>query len=1086
MLQKPLTNEFYIIVNIKQLKSLFMKEKQSRKVMIRLVGLYLKVGILLFCFSGLHTESLYANENEISQNKREITGSVVDTSGDPIPGVTVTIDGTTSGAITGADGTFKLEVSDKDVLVASFIGMETKKVSVEGKKEIVIVLEEKVDELEEVTVVAFAKQKKESVISSVSTIRPSELKTPSSNLTTALGGRIAGIVSYQRSGEPGLDNAEFFIRGVTTFGYKKDPLILIDNVELTATDLARLQVDDIASFSIMKDASATALYGARGANGVILVTTKEGKEGKVQFNVRAENSFSMATKKIDIVNPIRYMELHNEAVLTRNPLNPRPYSSEKIDATRRGLNPAVYPAVNWYDELFKDVTSNQRVNLNVSGGGKIARYYVAGSVTKDRGVLKVDSKNNYNNNIDLQRIQLRSNTNLNLTSTTELNVRISGTFEDYTGPVWGGTDIYNMVMAANPVRFPKYFDPTDEFSSAKHSLFGNYGTGEYLNPYAEMVKGYKDYSQSIMIAQLELKQKLDFITKGLGARLLGSTTRDSYFDIIRNYTPFYYTTSYYDKAMDKYGLVCLNPNDGTDFLQSAGGEKRISTSFYFEGAVDYNITVAEKHALSALLVGTMRETLYSADAGDLQASLAHRNMGLSGRATYAFDHRYFLEFNFGYNGSERFSKRERFGFFPSAGLGWLISNEKFWDEELNKKVNKLKLKATYGLVGNDAIGDQNDRFFYLSNVNLSNLDKNPISFGENFENRIPGVSISRYANEYITWEKSKKMNLGIEVGLFNVIDLQADYFTEKRTNILMDRASIPSTMGLQAALRANVGEASSHGYEISMDANHVFNKDLWITGRANFVYATNKFDVYEEPNYPYPWLSWKGLNIDQKTGLIAERLFVDEADIANSPVQTFGEYMPGDIKYKDINNDGVINSQDNVPIGYPTTPKIMYGFGLSTGYKDFDFSFFFQGSAQSSFFIDPVATAPFLNNSSSIPGNKNTAMLQGWADNYWSEENRNIYALWPRLSSEVVENNTQRSTWFLRDGSFLRLKSAELGYTIPKSLSKKWNIASLRIYLSGTNLLTFSKFDMWDVEMGGNGLGYPVQKVYNIGLNLSF
>ncbi|SFK56169.1 TonB-linked outer membrane protein, SusC/RagA family [Porphyromonadaceae bacterium KH3CP3RA] len=1069
-----------------------MNEKRLRKVSIPAKWVCLKMVMLLYCLSLCDTVQLLASEIPLQQGKREITGKVIDVHGEPLPGTTITIDGTTSGVITDMDGTFKLEVGDKDVLVASFIGMDTQTIPVDGKTTFTIVLQEKTSELDEVTVVAFAKQKKESVISSVSTVRPSELKTPTSNLTTALGGRIAGIVSYQRSGEPGLDNAEFFIRGVTTFGYKKDPLILIDNVELTSTDLARLQVDDIATFSIMKDASATALYGARGANGVILVTTKEGREGKVQFNVRAENSFSMATKKIDIVDPVNYMKLHNEAKLTRG--NPsREYSNQQIDATERGVNPYVYPAVNWYDELFKDVTSNQRVNLNLSGGGKVARYYVAGGFTKDRGVLKVDPKNNYNNNIDLQRIQIRANTNLNLTSTTELNVRVSGTFEDYTGPIYSGTQVYNMVMAANPVKFPKYYEPTPEFAYAKHSLFGNYGgEGEYLNPYAEMVRGYKDYSQSVMIAQVEFKQKLDFITEGLALRGMGSTTRDAYFNIARSYNPFYYSVGYYDKYQDKYSLTNLNPESGTDFLSTTAtnaDQRKISTSFYFEGVADYNRTFAEKHAVSGLLVGTMRESLESAETNDLQATLAYRNIGVSGRATYAFDSKYFFEFNFGYNGSERFSQNERFGFFPSVGAGWMASNERFWNEELKKNISKLKLKATYGLVGNDAIGDENDRFFYLSKVNLIDTDKQPISFGQDFEYRPAGVSISRYANEHITWETSAKLNLGIEIGLFDVIDIQADYFSEYRKNILMNRSSIPSTMGLQAPLRANVGEASSSGYEISIDGNHSFNKDLWVTGRANFVYTTNKFEVYDEPKYPYPWLSWVGLNMNQTTGLIAERLFIDEADIANSPRQTFGDYMPGDIKYMDVNDDGIIDSQDNVPIGYPTVPKIMYGFGLSTGYKDFDFSFFFQGSAQSSFFIDPVRTGPFLNVNPDkvVEGKKrNNAMLQAWADSYWSENNRDIYALWPRLSETVQSNNTQRSTWYMRDGSFLRLKSAELGYTLPTALSKKWNIASLRIYVSGINLLTFSKFKMWDVEMGGNGLGYPVQKVYNIGLNLSF
>jgi len=1064
--------------------------------------------LILFCFACMiYSFQAYAfpdnnSSQEVKQNK-VVTGVVVDGMGESIPGANVVVEGTTRGVITDMDGKFKIEVTDKDVLRVSFLGMQTQKVPVAGKSQITVTLIENVDELEEVTIVAFAKQKKNSVVSSISTVKPSELKVPSSNLTSALGGRIAGLVSYQRSGEPGRDNSDFFIRGVTTFGYKKDPLILIDNVELTSEDLARLQVDDIASFSIMKDASATALYGARGANGVILVTTKEGKEGKVQINLRLENSFSGPTSTVDIVDPISYMKYSNEAVMTRDPLNTSGniYSNEKIDATIRGGNPYVYPAVDWYDELFNDFASNQRANLSLSGGGKVARYYVAGAFSNDKGVLKRESKNNFNNNINLQRIQLRSNVNIKVTETTDLNVRLSGSFEDYKGPIYSGSELFGMAMAANPVSFPKTYPSNDpEFSSTQHPLFGNKSTGlenyHYLNPYAEMVRGHKDYSKSVMIAQLEFKQKLDFVTEGLGFRALGSTTRDAYFDINRQYNPFYYGVSSYDPLTDQFKLFNINPNGGTEFLQIGSSEKLISTAFYFEGAVDYNRTFNEKHAVSGLLVGTARQQLDSYNGGDLQQSLALRNLGLSGRLTYAYDSRYFIEGNFGYNGSERFAKKERFGFFPSVGGGWLVSNEKFWEGKIADKISKLKLKATYGLVGNDAIGEKHDRFFYLSNVDLRN-PYNTIRYGTNLTNYAYIMSISRYANDRITWETSKKLNAGIELGILDKIEIQADYFREYRKNILMDRTSIPATMGLQAPLRSNVGEASSHGFEVSVDVNHSFNKDFWLTGRANFTYATNKFEVYDEPNYPYSWLYNKGLKIKQQRGLIAERLFIDEADIANSPRQTFGEYLPGDIKYKDINNDGLIDSQDFVPIGFTETPEIMYGFGLSTGYKNFDFSFFFQGSAQSSFFIDPVAMGPFLQrniyknndpNTNQVihSGKNNNAMLQAWADSYWSETNRDIYALWPRLSTEVVNNNTQASTWFQRDGSFLRLKSVELGYTLPKKLTEKARISNLRVYASGLNLLLFSKFDLWDVEMGGNGMGYPIQRVYNVGLNVSF
>lgn len=994
------------------------------------------------------------------------------------------VEGTQNGTLTDTDGNFSFKITGGDNLLFTILGYKDVIQKIEpGKDTYLAVLEETGLEMEATTIVAFSKQKKESVIGSISTTQPSELRVPTSNLTTSLGGRIAGIISRQVSGEPGQDNSEFFIRGVTTFNeYARGPLILIDNVELSADDLARLHPDDIESFSIMKDATATALYGARGANGVILVTTKEGKEGKAKLSIRFENSFSMPTKEIDLVDPISYMYLHNEAVTTRNPLNPRPYTDKKIEATIRGEDQYAYPAIDWLDELFKDYTSNQRLNMNVSGGGKVARYYIAAAVNNDTGLMKVDNRNNFNNNINLQTIQLRSNININLTKTTEFNVRFSGTFEDYSGPIDGGSALYSKALAANPVLFPMYYPNTGQYANTSHILFGNYGAGDYLNPYADMVKGYKEYSRMGLVAQAEIKEKMDYITNGLSARGLISTTRTSYFDVQRYYNPFYYTLSNFDEATRTYNLTNTNPDEGTEYLNYSEGAKEISTSTYIEIAVDYNRTFKEKHEVSGLLVYTMRNELY-ANQGDLQLSLAHRNLGLAGRFTYGYDSRYFIEANFGYNGSERFAKRERFGFFPSAGLGWIISNEKFWSSKLKKTISLLKLKATYGLVGNDQIGSANDRFFYLSNVNMNGASG--LQFGENFTETTPLISVSRYANENITWETARKMNVGIELGLWDRLTVQADCFREKRTNILMDRQSIPSTMGLQAPLRANVGEASSWGFEIALDGNHSFNQDIWISGQANLTFATSRYDVYEEPDYGYPWLSWVGLPIGQPTGLIAERLFIDDADIANSPNQSFGDVMPGDIKYKDINEDGIINTQDFVPIGYPTTPNYILGFGLSFGVKNFDFSFFFQGATQCSFFIDPSAVAPFVN--SKVGGrNSNNAMLQAWADDHWSETNRDSYAQWPRLSPEIVNNNIQPSTWWLRDGSYLRLKSLEIGYTLPYKWCSKIKMQDLRIYLSGMNLFNLSHFKIWDTEMGNNGLAYPIQRVFNIGINLNF
>ena len=1022
-----------------------------------------------------------------AQKNKLVNGNITDSNNQPIPGVNIQDQSNPNiGTVSDFDGNFSISIKPNTTLIFSYVGFETQTVTVTIENNLNIQLKEDLSALEEVTLVAYGKQKKASVIAAVTSVDPIELKTTSSNLTTALAGRVAGVISYQRSGEPGRDNAEFFIRGVSTFGYARSPLILIDGIETTSNDLARLQPDDIASFSIMKDATATSLYGARGANGVILVTTKVGKEGIVKVNVRYEKSYSTPTRSLDIADPITYMILHNEALVTRNALGGRIYSLEKILISKDpNRNKMAYPTVNWFDELLEDYTLNSRFNFNVSGGGKIARYYLASTVNTDNGNLKVDPRNNFNNNINFKRISLRSNIDVNLTPTTEVALKFNGNFDDYVGPIDGGAAIYQKAMKANPVLYPKFYEPDAQFQNTSHVLFGNAGQfGGYLNPYADLMRGYKDESYNNFLATVEVKQNLEFITEGLKARLLANTSRYSFYNLERRYNPFYYSLGNYDFQSDQYTLVALNPNQGTEYLEYNEGNKIITNSTYFEGSINYNRTLNEKHEISGMLIGILRELKY-ANAGNLQSSLPYRNIGLSGRFTYAYDGRYFSEFNFGYNGSERFAKSERFGFFPSFGLGWYLSNEKFM-EPLSNIISKLKFKGTYGLVGNDQIGSADDRFFYISQVNLNDGGLGS-SFGQEFGTYINGVSIDRYANDQITWEKAKMLNLGFELGLFGVVDIQADYFTEYRSNILMDRAQIPASMGLQAPLRANVGEASSSGFEFTIDYKDSLSEDLFVSARANFSFATSKYEVYEELDYRnagLPWRSRIGLNLSQPFGYIAERLFIDEADIANSPLQTFGEYMPGDIKYKDINNDGVIDINDEVAIGYPTTPEVIYGFGVSASYKGLDLSFFFQGSLNSSFFIDAYNTAPFIDTSGSAIGNN--ALLNAWANDHWSENDRNLYAAWPRLSDQLVDNNNRNSTWWLRDGSFLRLKSVEFGYSIPDKLASKVNLSSARIYINGSNLVTFSKFKLWDVEMGGNGLGYPIQQVVNLGLNLNF
>ena len=1006
--------------------------------------------------------------------------------GEPMPGATVSVEGSTRGVMTDLDGSFELTgVKPTDKLKFECLGKETQILEVGTMTNFVVKLKNAANERDEVTVVAFGKQRKESVIGSISTVDVKTLKVPSSNLTTALAGNVAGVIAYQRTGEPGQDNADFFVRGITTFGANTSPLILIDNIELTSTDLARLQPDDIESFSIMKDATATALYGARGANGVIFVTTKRGQEGPAKIFARVETSISTPTDVVELADPVTYMKSYNEAITTRDPLGDLMYSYDKIEQTGKpDANRLIYPANDWYDMLFKDFATSYRANVSARGGGKVATYYVSGAYTEDTGILKVDKRNSFNNNIDDKNYTLRSNVDINVTPTTKLAVRLTGNFRDYQGPLNGGSDVYRQVMHSDPVLFPAYYPVDDDHVGIQHIMFGNYDDGSYINPYANLVKGYRNYQRSQMIAAVQLDQDLKFITKGLSFMTLFNLTRLSEFTVNRQFNPYWYTLDRYDSYTGEYHVNRINEN-GTDYLTYSESGKTVKNTMYSETRLNYNRSFG-RHDVTGLLVLTASESL-TANAGSLQLSLPSRNAGLSGRFTYGFDKKYFIEYNFGYNGSERFHKSHRWGFFPSAGLAWMMSNEK-WFKPMTKVVNNLKLRYSYGLVGNDNIGNARNRFYYLSEMTMNNSGLGA-SFGETRNVSYNGIGVVRYANEAITWEKSYKTNYALELGLFKKLDIIAEYFTERRSDIFMQRADIPNTMGLQAAVYGNIGQARAKGIDIQADYKQAWASGLWASARANFTYSTGKYDVYEEPTYPESYRQHAGRSIKQTWGYIAERLFIDDEDAANSPSQAaFGsQYGGGDIKYTDVNGDGVITNADMVPIGYPTSPEIIYGFGVSLGHKGFDFSVFFQGLGRESFWIDASSayntsqnrygTAPFVNNGQ---------LLKAYSDSHWSEDNRDIYALYPRYSAYENKNNTQVSTWWMRDGSFLRLKQMEFGYTLPQKLTNKIHIDNLRVYFQGNNLLCWSKFKLWDPELAGEGFNYPIQRTFNIGVNVTF
>jgi TonB-linked SusC/RagA family outer membrane protein len=602
-----------------------------------------------------------------------------------------------------------------------------------------------------------------------------------------------------------------------------------------------------------------------------------------------------------------------------------------------------------------------------------------------------------------------------------------------------------------------------------------------------MVRGYAVYKTSNIQPQLEIKQNLNSITPGLSFRAMGYLRRYSFYSVDRSYNPFYYSASV-DPTTQNYTVNAINDGGptslgtvGTEYLGYSEGPKTVDSRFWLESAVNYNHTF-KKHSVGGMLVGVM-SSYETGNAGSVTASLPQRNNGISGRFSYGYDARYLAEFNFGYNGSERFAKNNRYGFFPSVGVAYRISNEKFF-APLKNVINDLKFRATYGLVGNDQIGAIGDRFFYLSNVNL-NDGAFGAAFGRNdgvspyYRN---GVSISRYANESITWEQSRSLNLGMDLKFLKNFNVTVDAFKQWRSQILQPKSSIESAAGFSAIPSSNYGEAETQGIDLALNYQRSFARKTWIDIRGTFTYATSKKTVTDEIKFPnsLAYLSTIGHSLSQGWGLVAERLFIDEKDVANSPVQ-FGDngLLAGDIKYRDINGDGLVNYDDMVPIGHPQQPEIIFGFGASMGVKRFDFSFYFQGSARSSFFINPAAIQPFYLN-----GGYQNNLLQVIADDHWSEENRNLYAFWPRMSTWRVNSNNMNSTWWMRDGSFLRLKSVDVGYTLPDI--KRLKLKGTRIYMSATNLFVISSFKLWDVEMGGNGLNYPVQSVYSVGAQLNF
>lgn len=1017
---------------------------------------------------------LNAQQLRKEDSSLEIQGIVKDESGNPIIGATVIAKNQPGlGATSNMDGKFKLKVGEYDVLVISYIGYTTQElpvVRIKSKKEAIIILKENNQAIEEVVVTASGSQQKKTLTGAYTTIDVAQLKSPGSNITNSLAGVVPGIIAVQSSGEPGEDMSEFWIRGISTFGANQGALVLVDGVERSFNEIP---VEDIESFSVLKDASATAIYGQRGANGVVLVTTKQGIAGKVKISAKVQAGIDARGKMPDYTDAITYANMANEASVGRYEL-PR-YTQEELDIIANNLDPDLYPNINWRDLMLKKLSPKYIANINLSGGGTNVTYYVSLGYNNQSGIYKSKStENKYNTNTTYERFNYRANVNMNVTKTTLVRVGVGGYLINRTQPGSTGADIWGAFSNLTALTIPR------RYSTGHEPSVGGTQTPEYY-----MTKtGYKTIWKNKMETNISLEQDLDFITKGLKFKGTFAFDTENNNEISRIKTPELWEA---ERTRDAGGNLVLRKVRDIGLMSQSSttkGNKR----YYTEAYLNYSRLFNQKHRFGAFAMVYMQEVSDTNLGDDIIASIPKRNLAYSGRFTYAYQDRYLVEANWGYTGSENFEKGKQFGFFPAFSAGWVISEEPFI-KKTAPWIEMLKIRGSYGEVGNDVIGGR--RFPYIGLVNESSS----YTFGEFGTNKIIGYRNGTIGTPNLTWEVAKKYNLGFDISLFNgKFQGTIDFYKDKRDDIFMTRNHMPETTGLADKVpMANVGKMESKGFDWNASYSDRIGQ-VKFTVRANMTYQnTEVLDKDEAANELWYKMD-RGFRQSQTRGLIALGLFKDEEDIRSSPVQEFGgkEVLPGDIKYKDVNGDGRINDDDKVPLGYKTYPGIQYGAGFSLNWKNFDFSVLFQGSGRCDFFIKGNGVHPF--NSGSM-GN----VLQVVADaNRWipkeisgdpATESPN--ASWPRLTYGNNANNSQNSTFWLQNGRYIRLKNLEICYNVPTTFTRKFFMSRMQIGFIGENLHTWCPFKLWDPETESKskertGSAYPINRTYTCYIKFEF
>jgi TonB-linked SusC/RagA family outer membrane protein len=1021
--------------------------------------LYIVLIILLGSLTGLVTA-------QPSGGTITAAGIVMDENGEVLVGVSVYPKGNaTAGIVTDLDGRFRIKnLPAETVLTFSLVGFDPNELPVSSSKEgLKIVLKPTYNKLDEVVVVGQGSQRKISVVGAITTIDPKELQIPATSITNMLGGRIAGIISTTASGEPGKDFSEFWIRGISTFGANSSALILIDGIEGNLNDL---DPSDIESFSVLKDASATAVYGVRGANGVVIVTTQRGKAGKLAITFKSNATFSYSPLQPEYVNAITYAQLANEARVVRG-LSPK-YSETDLALYQSNLDPDLYPDVNWRDVILKKHTWSNQEYLSASGGGTAARYFLSLGVQNKDAIFKQDkSANKYNTNVDYHKYTFRANIDANLTKTTILALGVDQTIVNQNAPGYGTTNdgLWQSQASLTPVTVPVIYS---------NGQLPAYGTNaNQISPYVLLnYSGYKQFNRNSTKVNVTLRQDLSAITKGLEINSLFSYDANGFDTIFRRKMPNLYF------ATGRYNDGSLNTKN--TFTKQDISYNRISDvdrQYYFEFRANYQRTFGVNR-VTALVHYYMQDFKSSTATTDIQA-IPQRYQAVSGRATYSYNDIYFAEANAGYTGSENFKPGYQFGLFPAIAIGW-VPTQYDWVKNNITFIDFFKFRASVGKVGNDRIS--NSRFPYMT---IMGYNSSASQWGG------LGLTETTVGSNNLQWETAIKYNLGMDVHVYHDrFELTTDIFKDYRSGIFQQRVSIPDEVGAVAAPYTNVGSMWSSGIDGSASFLQPINKDLSVTLRGNFTFSHNEVTHWDQSGVRYPYQSYSGVPYGVLRGLLALGLFKDEADVASSPTQTFmSNVLPGDIKYKDVNGDGKINADDVVPLSYSNTPQIQYGFATEIKYKRWTISAFFEGTGKVNFFYGGTGYYPFSDEGTGNILTKVADQANRWTPASYSgtTATENPNASFPRLTYGSNANNNQASTFWLADSHYLRFKNMEISYRWDGPWLKSLGVQAATFSLVGDNLAVWSPVKLWDPgQASSNGAVYPLQRAFTCQLNLLF